>query len=127
MLISLSLSIGIVSLAFVAGLILMLAVVCFKKKQLEQVIKNKTQASALNSIELESASREAQLVTHARELPNENSTQLASETKRQVVKIKQEHKQLDLSKVNAKYLNSTRANPLFTNYLHKSNRPFIGY
>jgi hypothetical protein len=48
-----------------------------------------------------------------------------------VKKIKEESISIKTTKTNknidSKYLNLNLNNPTFTNYLHKSNKPFIGY
>lgn len=115
-------------LAFGCGLALLLSVICLQKKQslnsnnivvsldMNNQINTKTERS--NSLKKFNESMAISQVTN--ELKSVNS----SGQNRPVVAIKK----VDFTNVNSKYLNINNANnPLFTNYLVKSNRPFLGY
>ena len=101
-------------------LVLILATLCFKKiTQVEIIVPNK------DNKEITVCVITNQNINRSNELQAKICPIISSDLIANTKKIID--KKLDLSYVNSKYMNKSVNNPLFTNYLLKSKRPFLGY
>lgn len=121
--ISITTSVLTFCLAFGCGLALLLSVICLQKKQSlnsNNIVVSLDMSNQINT----KTERSNSLKEFNESMTNELKAVNSSGQKRPVVAIKK----VDFTNVNSKYLNINNANnPLFTNYLVKSNRPFLGY